>query len=385
MSEVNTLPPELEMPSSGIPWEERLEDHKNKIEEYLQNCVFRGCSVDSTLYERKAVLRSIFRRVEITDSTHSVGRRHLLIWELLSPSLGSRYLSLILSSLLKDDLALATRRKYMNCLRYFCEYVLAKPNIPGSKGLSIPDKYGPIAATFTKYDLPIHAADRPRWKRYALSPDLRDDFFEFLRIKYLPSNFLPHIGARNYTAIILQAEIGARSSELLGLRSGGESCDVDRLKDRVRLLGKGSAYSGKRLRWVPLTPLAAEVLKTFQKVFKPMFPKSPQSDYLFLNEDGSRLTKFWYWKTFRKIILLARKSGVQVPENLRPHDLRRTFATNELQKNPLAYRKVLKHLGHSYPSSAAPYLIATDEDVEEEQGDLIDIFVDPHVDKWERS
>jgi integrase len=72
---------------------------------------------------------------------------------------------------------------------------------------------------------------------------------------------------------------------------------------------------------------------------------------------------------------------VQVPENLRPHDLRRTFATNELQKNPLAYRKVLKHLGHSYPSSAAPYLIATDEDVEEEQGDLIDIFVDPYIDK----
>lgn len=76
---------------------------------------------------------------------------------------------------------------------------------------------------------------------------------------------------------------------------------------------------------------------------------------------------------------------MQVPDDLRPHDLRRTFATNELQKNPLAYRKVLKHLGHSYPSSAAPYLIATDEDVEEEQGDLIDIFVDPHIDKWEKS
>jgi hypothetical protein len=40
---------------------------------------------------------------------------------------------------------------------------------------------------------------------------------------------------------------------------------------------------------------------------------------------------------------------------------------------------VLKHLGHSYPSSAAPYLIATDEDVEEQQGDLIDIFIDPYI------
>ncbi len=377
MSEVNNLRRELEMSSSGVPWEERLKDHNNKIDEYLQNCIFRGCSIDGTIYQREVLLQSIFRRVPITDATHPTGQGHLLIWGLLSPAFGSRYLSLIVSSLLKDDLALATRRRYMNDLRDLCEYVLAKPHIPGGNGIRITDKYGPITAPFSKYDLPIHAADRPRRKRYALAPKLRDDFFEFLRIKYLPNNFLPHVGARNY--------IGARSSELLGIRSGGESCDVDRLKDRVRLFGKGSAYSGKRLRWVPLTPLAAEVLKTFQKVFKPMFPKSPQSDYLFLNEDGSRLTKFWYWKTFRKIIDLARDAGVQVPDDLRPHDLRRTFATNELQKNPLAYRKVLKHLGHSYPSSAAPYLIATDEDVEEEQGDLIDIFVDPHVDKWERS
>lgn len=239
--------------------------------------------------------------------------------------------------------------------------------------------------TFTKYDVPIHAADRPRRHRYALSPDLVDDSFEFLRVEYLPNHSLAHMGARDYTAIVLQAEIGARTSELLGIRSAGESCDVDLLKNRVRLLGKGKAYSGKRLRWVPLTPLAAEVLNTFLKVFKPMFPESPQSDFLFLNEDGSRLTKFWYWKTFRKIVALAREAGVQLPEDLRPHDLRRTFATNALEKNPLAYRKVLKQLGHSYPSSAAPYLIATDEDVEEEQSDLIDIFVDPHIDKKEKS
>jgi integrase len=131
---------------------------------------------------------------------------------------------------------------------------------------------------------------------------------------------------------------------------------------------------------VPLTPLAAEVLKTFESVFKPMFPKSPQSDYLFLNEDGSRLEKFWYWKTFRKIINAARDAGVQVPADLRPHDLRRTFATNKQKKEPLAYRQLLKQLGHHFPSSAAPYLIATDEDVEEQQEDLMDIFVDPYID-----
>jgi integrase len=132
---------------------------------------------------------------------------------------------------------------------------------------------------------------------------------------------------------------------------------------------------------VPLTEFAAEVLNTFENVFKPMFPKSPQSDYLFLNEDGSRLGKFWYWKTFRRIIDEARDAGIPLPADLRPHDLRRTFATIELERKPLAYRKVLKHLGHRYPSSAAPYLIATDEDVEEQQEDLMDIFVDPYIDK----
>jgi integrase len=383
MTKANGLSTEFEMSGSGVPWEERLEDHNNKIDEYLQNCIFRGCNVDGTVYQREVLLQSIFRRVPIVDTTHPTGDGHLLIWGLLSPSFGSHYLSLIVASLLKDDLALATRRRYMNDLLDFCTYVLAKPHVPGVTALTIVDKYGPITAPFSKYDLPIHSTDRPRRKRYALGPNLRDNFFEFLRVDYLPNHSLPHMGARDFVAIILQTELGARSSELLGIRSEGGSCDIDRSKNRVRLFGKGSAYSGKRIRWVPLTPLAAEVLGTFQKVFKPMFPKSPQSDYLFLNEDGSRLTKFWYWKTFRKIVDLAIEAGVPLPDDLRPHDLRRTCATNKLEKEPLAYRKVLKHLGHTYPSSAAPYLIATDEDVEEQQSDLIDIFVDPYIDKKE--
>jgi integrase len=378
MNEEN--PSELEVETQGhqVPWEEQFEDHENKIEEYMQNCIFRGCSVEGTV-RRKAELQTVFRRIEIADSTHPAGRRHLLAWDLLNPSRGAHYVSLIISSLLNDDVALGTRRKYMSALRWFCDYVVAKPNLPGSSRVTLPEKYGPLVTSFTKYDLPIHAADRPRKKRYALAPELRDDFFEFLRLEYLRNHFQPHVAARNYTAIILQAEIGARSSELLGIHSEGESSDIDELNGRIRLYGKGKAYSGKRLRWVPLTPLASEVISPFQKFFKPLFPKSPDSDYLFLSEDGVRLTTFAYWKVFQRIVKRAIECGLPLPEDLRPHDLRRTFATNKLQRTPLAYRKVLKHLGHSYPSSAAPYLIATDEDVEEQQGDLIDIFIDPYI------
>lgn len=131
--------------------------------------------------------------------------------------------------------------------------------------------------------------------------------------------------------------------------------------------------------------LASEVLGAFQKFFKPLVPKSPDSDYLFLGEDGVRLTKYAYWKVFKRIVKRAIEFGLPLPPDLRPHDLRRTFATNKLKKNPLSYRKVLKDLGHSYPSSAAPYLIATDEDVEEQQGDLIDIFIDPYIERRGRN
>ena len=112
-----------------------------------------------------------------------------------------------------------------------------------------------------------------------------------------------------------------------------------------------------------------------------MFPRAAAAGYLFLNEDGNQLSKRQFYKNFEKIVELARDAGVRLPEDLRPHDLRRTFATNELERNPLAYRKVLRKLGHTYPSAAAPYLIATDADVEDEQSDLIDIFVSPDIEK----
>jgi site-specific recombinase XerD len=381
MNDLDKLQPTIQQSMDAIPWAERISDHNRKIDEYLQNCLFRGYSAETTIPRIKSTLSQTLGRVELNDPTHPAGRRHLLFWELLHPEFGAPRLGLIIASLMNDDLAPDTRRHYMNELRYFCEYVIAKPNIPGTSEVTIAQKYGPISLSFSKYDLPVHAQDRPRKSRYALAPTLRDEFYEFLRTEYLPSHALPHIGARNYTAVILQTEIGARVSELLAIQSEGDRRDIDQTKARVRLFGKAKAYGGKRIRWVPLTELAAEVLNVFERVFKPMFPKPSDSDHLFLNADGSRLTRYQFWKALKKMIELARQSGVLVPEDLRAHDLRRTFATNKLEKNPLEYRKVLKMLGHSYPSSAAPYLIATDDDVEEEQADLIDIFVDPYINK----
>ena len=316
----------------------------------------------------------------IKDPKHPDGHRQILVWELLDLVRGSSRVGVLMSSLLQGNLAHGTRRRYLTELRSFCDYVLAKPNIPGSN-LTIVEKYGPIALPFTKYDLPVHTQDRPTKPRYALSAEVRDEFYEFLRTEYLPNHSLPHLRAQGYTAIVLQTEIGARASELLGIRSSGASCDIDWQASRVRLFGKAKAFSGKRVRTVPLTAFAMEVLRVFEKIFKPMFPRRDATEYLFLDKSGDRLTHQQYFYNFRRIVDLAREAGVPLPEDLRSHDLRRTYATLELEQNPMAYRKVLRNLGHAYPSSIAPYLIATDADVEDEQGDLIDIFVNPDIEK----
>jgi hypothetical protein len=200
MEPPNPISPPVEQPRI-IPWEEQLQDHNEKMEEYLRNLVFRGCTYETTVKTAKVILKGLFDRLQIEDPNHPRGRRQILVWELLDPEHGSSRLGLLTSLLLHENLAHGTRREYMRELRGFCEYVLAKPNIPGSSEHTIIKKYGPIARTFTKYDLPVHAQDRPAKPRYALSLALLEEFYEFLRTEYLPSHALPHLGAQDYTAI----------------------------------------------------------------------------------------------------------------------------------------------------------------------------------------
>jgi len=81
---------------SEIPWQERLQDHNNKIDEYLQNSRFRGCDPKSTVYSKQVLLRSIFARVPITDMSDPTGLAHILLWDLLSPESSSFCLSQII-------------------------------------------------------------------------------------------------------------------------------------------------------------------------------------------------------------------------------------------------------------------------------------------------
>ncbi len=132
----------------AIPYEERRRDHENKVAEYLENCMFRGCT-DETVRGFKSVLKRMFERAGTADATQPNGYWPALIWELLNPETGYLRIGALVESLLRDNIALDSRRKFITIFRGFLEYVLAKPNIPGSDGETFAEKYGPITLTLT--------------------------------------------------------------------------------------------------------------------------------------------------------------------------------------------------------------------------------------------
>jgi site-specific recombinase XerD len=80
--------------------------------------------------------------------------------------------------------------------------------------------------------------------------------------------------------------------------------------------------------------MASAVLSVFEQRFRSMFPISDEKDYLFRDKNGKRLMPYQYARIFRRIVRKARDFGVALPEDIRLHDLRRSFATNFLEKIP---------------------------------------------------
>lgn len=100
----NPISPRVQQPPI-ISWEEQLHDHNQKIEEYLQNRVFRGCTYESTVKSARTVLKRLFALVPIPDPNHPDGHRHILVWEFLDPVRGSSRFGVLMSSLLQGNLA----------------------------------------------------------------------------------------------------------------------------------------------------------------------------------------------------------------------------------------------------------------------------------------
>ena len=132
--------------------------------------------------------------------------------------------------------------------------------------------------------------------------------------------------------IELMYSAGLRVSEITNLRLN----DIDIDEGFIRIKGKGS-----KERIVPLGSVAKNILNRYLMEVRPKLVKKMNTDYLFLNWRGGRLSRVSVWKIIK---FYARKAGIK--KEISPHTLRHSFATH-LLNNGADLRSVQELLGHS--------------------------------------
>ena len=133
---------------------------------------------------------------------------------------------------------------------------------------------------------------------------------------------------------------GIRISELAGLKVD----DIDFIGSVVKVMGKG-----KKERIVPIGEQAIGAIRTYLE------KRKKQSEALFLNKSGERMTVRGIRNLAQKYILIASmKHGVS------PHTLRHSFATHLLNRGA-DLRSVQELLGHVNLSTTQIYTHLTTE------------------------
>jgi len=107
--------------------------------------------------------------------------------------------------------------------------------------------------------------------------------------------------------------------------------------------------NGKKTRVIPLGVLAEKALKEYVEDTRPILLKDDSNNALFVNMNGSRLTRQGFWK-----IVKYYKEKAHIEKEITPHILRHSFATHLLQ-NGADLKSIQAMLGHSDISSTQVY------------------------------
>ena len=137
---------------------------------------------------------------------------------------------------------------------------------------------------------------------------------------------------------------GMRVTEAIGLRLG----DLDLEAGTADAEGRGT-----RQRTAPLTPSAVQALRTWIDSGRNDMLGTLQTDYVFLNPLGTRLTRQAVWQLTRQYAKLAGING-----EITPHTLRHSRAVHMLRSG-MDIRRVQEWLGHANLATTQMYQEAT--------------------------
>jgi integrase/recombinase XerD len=148
------------------------------------------------------------------------------------------------------------------------------------------------------------------------------------------------LGFRDRAMLELLYATGLRVSELVELNFQ----QVNFRQGCLRVVGKG-----EKERLVPVGEEAMDWLERYLNHARPMILGARQSDYLFVTNRGSSMTRQAFWHIIKRY---AKQAGID--KHLSPHTLRHAFATH-LLNHGADLRVVQLLLGHSDLSTTQIY------------------------------
>ena len=151
-----------------------------------------------------------------------------------------------------------------------------------------------------------------------------------LTINELEKILSENLDLSDFAIVELLYSAGIRVSELTEL----ELRNLDLAQNIIKVFGKGS-----KERLVPIGKRCSETLKKYLKKRELIALRYNSKPYLFLNSDGTKITR-------QKVYKLVHSLGDIVGKNISPHTIRHSFATHLLERGA-DLRVVQELLGHA--------------------------------------
>ena len=157
-------------------------------------------------------------------------------------------------------------------------------------------------------------------------------------------------GTRDKAMLEFAYATGMRVTEMISL-------NIDDVKiDEGYVVCRGKNKS----RNIPLGSMSLKALKEYIEDARPYLLKDEEEEALFVNVNGTRLTRQGFWK-----IVKYYKEQAHIEKDITPHILRHSFATHLLQ-NGADLKAIQTMLGHSDISSTQVYMQFQDPEIKNE-------------------
>lgn len=154
-------------------------------------------------------------------------------------------------------------------------------------------------------------------------------------------------GLRDKAMLEVMYATGMRVTELISLNVEDINLDLKMVK----------CSGGKKSRMIPLYPEAFHALQRYLRDIRQLLVADPAEKALFVNINGSRMSRQGFWK-----ILKHYQTTARIDKEITPHTLRHSFAVHLLE-NGADLGSLQELMGHSDISSTQMYTHLVDQRV----------------------